>query len=118
MNKTKKVALAYSGGLDTSIIIPWLKENYHCDVVAVCGDIGQGDEELAGLEAKARKTGASEVYIEDLREEFVTEYLWHLDCPAAAGEEAGGSGAAHRVRRAGARVHGQRERSGPLRADL
>jgi argininosuccinate synthase len=75
---SKKVALAYSGGLDTSIIIPWLKENYHCDVVAVCGDIGQGDEELAGLEEKARKTGASEVYIEDLREEFVTEYLWRL----------------------------------------
>ncbi len=74
----KKVALAYSGGLDTSIIIPWLKENYHCDVVAVCGDIGQGDEELAGLEQKARKTGASEVYIEDLREEFVTEYLWRM----------------------------------------
>jgi argininosuccinate synthase len=78
MNNPKKVALAYSGGLDTSIIIPWLKENYHCDVVAVCGDIGQGDEELAGLEEKARKTGASEVYIEDLREEFVTEYLWRL----------------------------------------
>jgi argininosuccinate synthase len=74
----KKIALAYSGGLDTSIIIPWLKENYHCDVVAVCGDIGQGDEELAGLEEKARKTGASEVYVEDLREEFVTEYLWRL----------------------------------------
>src|SRR4029077_16597066 len=74
----RKIALAYSGGLDTSIIIPWLKENYHCDVVAVCGDIGQGDEELAGLEEKARKTGASEVYVEDLREEFVTEYLWRL----------------------------------------
>src|SRR6202051_24807 len=76
--KPKRVALAYSGGLDTSIIIPWLKENYHCEVVAVCGDIGQGDEELAGLEEKARKTGASEVYVEDLREEFVTEYLWRL----------------------------------------
>jgi argininosuccinate synthase len=76
--KPKKVALAYSGGLDTSIIIPWLKENYHCDVVAVCGNIGQGDEELAGLEEKARKTGASEVYVEDLREEFVTEYLWRV----------------------------------------
>jgi argininosuccinate synthase len=76
--KPKKVALAYSGGLDTSIIIPWLKENYHCEVVAVCGDIGQGDEELAGLEEKARKTGASEVYVADLREEFVTEYLWRL----------------------------------------
>ncbi|MBM3775096.1 MAG: argininosuccinate synthase [Acidobacteria bacterium] len=74
----RKVALAYSGGLDTSIIIPWLKENYHCEVVAVCGDIGQGSSELEGLEEKARRTGASEVYIEDLREEFVTGYLWRL----------------------------------------
>ena len=78
MQKPKKVALAYSGGLDTSIIIPWLKENYQCEVVAVCGDIGQGDEELAGLERKALETGASEVYVEDMREEFVTEYLWRL----------------------------------------
>ncbi len=78
MNKPKKVALAYSGGLDTSIIIPWLKENYDCEVVAVCGDIGQGGDELTGLEAKARKTGASEVYVADMREEFVTEYLWKL----------------------------------------
>jgi argininosuccinate synthase len=78
MNKPKKVALAYSGGLDTSVIIPWLKENYQCEVVAVCGNIGQGDDELAGLEQKALKTGASEVYVEDMREEFVTEYLWRL----------------------------------------
>src|SRR5450755_2244926 len=78
MNKPKKVALAYSGGLDTSVIIPWLKENYGCEVVAVCGDIGQGEDELAGLEAKALSTGASEVYVEDMREEFVTEYLWKL----------------------------------------
>ncbi|MGD0200106.1 MAG: argininosuccinate synthase [Bryobacteraceae bacterium] len=78
MNQPKKVALAYSGGLDTSVIIPWLKERYDCQVVAVCGNIGQGDEELTGLEEKARKTGASEVYIEDLREEFVTQYLWRL----------------------------------------
>ncbi|HEY3939018.1 MAG TPA: argininosuccinate synthase [Bryobacteraceae bacterium] len=74
----KKVALAYSGGLDTSIIIPWLKEHYHCQVVAVCGDIGQGGEELDGLKEKALKTGASEVYVEDMREEFVTDYLWKL----------------------------------------
>jgi argininosuccinate synthase len=74
----KKVALAYSGGLDTSIIIPWLKEHYQCDVVAVCGDIGQGGEELDGLKEKALKTGASEVYVEDMREEFVTDYLWKL----------------------------------------
>ncbi len=80
MNKVeaKKVALAYSGGLDTSIIIPWLKEHYGCQVVAVCGDIGQGGEELDGLKEKALKTGASEVYVEDMREEFVSEYLWKL----------------------------------------
>ena len=74
----KKVALAYSGGLDTSIIIPWLKEHYGCEVVAVCGDIGQGGEELDGLREKALKTGASEVYVEDMREEFVSDYLWKL----------------------------------------
>jgi argininosuccinate synthase len=78
MTKPKKVALAYSGGLDTSIIIPWLKENYGCEVVAVCGDIGQGGEELTGLEAKARATGASEVHVADMREEFVSDYLWRL----------------------------------------
>jgi argininosuccinate synthase len=76
--KPKKVALAYSGGLDTSIIIPWLKENYQCEVVAVCGDVGQGSDELAGLEQKALKTGASEVHVADLREEFITQYLWRL----------------------------------------
>src|SRR5215813_3348056 len=78
MNKPKKVALAYSGGLDTSVIIPWLKENYGCEVVAVCGDIGQGGDELTGLEAKARNTGASEVHVADMREEFVSEYLWRM----------------------------------------
>src|SRR4051812_35972543 len=78
MNKPKKVALAYSGGLDTSIIIPWLKENYGCEVVAVCGDIGQGGDELTGLEEKARKTGASEVEVADMREEFVRDYLWKM----------------------------------------
>ncbi len=70
----KKVVLSYSGGLDTSIIIPWLKENYHCDVIAVCGNVGQTGE-LDGLEEKALKTGAVE-YIElDLREEYVNEYI-------------------------------------------
>ncbi len=78
MNKPKKVALAYSGGLDTSIIIPWLRENYDCEVVAVCGNIGQGDEELEGLEEKAIKTGASQVFVEDMREEFARDYLWPL----------------------------------------
>ena len=78
MPNPKKVALAYSGGLDTSIIIPWLKENYGCEVVAVCGDIGQGEDELKGLEEKALKTGASEVHVADMREEFVSEYLWRM----------------------------------------
>ena len=72
----KKVVLAYSGGLDTSIIIPWLKENYNnCEVIAVSGDVGQGTE-LDGLEEKALKTGASKLYIEDLKQEFVEDYLW------------------------------------------
>ena len=66
----KKVILAYSGGLDTSIIIPWLKENYdNCEVVAVAADVGQGDFELEGLEEKALKTGASKLYIEDIKKE-------------------------------------------------
>lgn len=73
----KKVILAYSGGLDTSIIIPWLKENYdNCEVVAVAADVGQGDFELEGLEEKALKTGASKLYIEDIKKEFVEEYVW------------------------------------------
>lgn len=77
MNKQyKKVVLAYSGGLDTSIIIPWLKENYGgCEVIAVSGDVGQGGE-LEGLEEKALKTGASKLYIEDLNKTFVTDYIW------------------------------------------
>ena len=78
MPQPKKVALAYSGGLDTSIIIPWLKENYGCEVVAVCGDIGQGGDELKGLKAKAKKTGAAECHVADMREEFVSQYLWKL----------------------------------------
>jgi argininosuccinate synthase len=71
----KKVVLAYSGGLDTSIIIPWLKEHYQCEVVAMAGDVGQG-EELEGLHEKAIKTGASKLYVEDLRDEFIREYIW------------------------------------------
>lgn len=71
----KKVVLAYSGGLDTSVIIPWLKENYDgCEVIAVVGDVGQKDE-LDGIEEKAIKSGASKVYIEDIKEEFVEEYI-------------------------------------------
>nr|WP_319489374.1 argininosuccinate synthase [uncultured Caproiciproducens sp.] len=75
-NKIKKVVLAYSGGLDTSIIIPWLKENYdNCDVVAVAADVGQGAE-LNGLEEKAKKTGASKLYIADLKKAFAEDYIW------------------------------------------
>ncbi|GBL03768.1 argininosuccinate synthase [Glaciecola sp. KUL10] len=72
----KKVVLAYSGGLDTSAIIPWLKENYHCEVVAFAADVGQGDEELEGLHEKAIASGASECYIVDLKEEFVEDFIF------------------------------------------
>ena len=76
MKEIKKVVLAYSGGLDTSIIIPWLKENYNnCEVIAVSGDVGQGTE-LDGLEEKAIKTGASKLYIENLQDEFVSDYIF------------------------------------------
>ena len=75
MKKFNKVVLAYSGGLDTSIIIPWLKENYGCEVIAVAADVGQG-KELSGLKEKAIKTGASKIYIEDLTKEFVEDYIF------------------------------------------
>ncbi len=76
MKEIKKVVLAYSGGLDTSIIIPWLKENYNnCEVIAVSADVGQGTE-LDGLEEKAKKTGASKLYILDLKKEFVEDYIY------------------------------------------
>lgn len=75
MSEIKKVVLAYSGGLDTSVIIPWLKENYNCEVIAMCADIGQGDE-LAPIEKKALASGASKVYIQDLKQAFVEEYVW------------------------------------------
>lgn len=71
----EKVVLAYSGGLDTSIIIPWLKENYDYEVIAVCGDVGQG-KETEGLEQKALNTGASKLYIEDIREEYVKDFVF------------------------------------------
>jgi argininosuccinate synthase len=71
----KKIVLAYSGGLDTSVMLRWIKEKYNCEVVCYCADVGQG-EELNGLDAKAKETGASRLYVEDLREEFVREYVW------------------------------------------
>ena len=74
MSDIKKCVLAYSGGLDTSIIIPWLKENYGCEVIAVAADVGQGDE-LDGLEEKALKTGASKLYVLDLVDEFIDDFV-------------------------------------------
>ncbi len=75
VDQIKKVVLAYSGGLDTSIIVPWLKNTYGCQVICFTANLGQGDE-LSGLEEKALKSGASKIYIEDLREEFITDYIY------------------------------------------
>src|SRR5947209_12194164 len=72
-----KIVLAYSGGLDTSVILRWLKENYKAQIIAFCADIGQ-EEELAGLEEKALKTGASKCVIEDLREEFARDFIFPM----------------------------------------
>ena len=76
MKQVNKVVLAYSGGLDTSVILPWLKENYGCEVVTFTANLGQGDEELHGLEQKALASGASRAYVVDLREEFLSEYAF------------------------------------------
>jgi argininosuccinate synthase len=77
MTAINKIVLAYSGGLDTSVILKWLKETYKCPVVAFCADIGQG-EEVAEVAGKARATGADEVFIEDLKEEFVRDFVWPM----------------------------------------
>jgi argininosuccinate synthase len=74
----KKIVLAYSGGLDTSVIVPWLKENYGCEVVCFCANIGQGDEDLRGLEQKALNSGASQCIIHDMKEEFAANYLFPM----------------------------------------
>jgi len=76
--QVKKVVLAYSGGLDTSVIVPWLKENYGCEVVCFCADVGQGDEDLRGLEQKALNSGASQCIIHDMKEEFASDYLFPM----------------------------------------
>lgn len=77
-SKIEKVVLAYSGGLDTSVIVPWLRENYDCEVICFCANIGQGDQELEGLEEKALASGASKVYVEDLRHEFAKDFLFPM----------------------------------------
>jgi argininosuccinate synthase len=76
--QVKKVVLAYSGGLDTSVIVPWLKENYKCEVVCFCADVGQGDEDLAKLEDKAIKSGASQFILRDMKEEFAENCLFPM----------------------------------------
>ncbi len=76
--KNEKIVLAYSGGLDTSVIVKWLQEKYGYKIVAVTADVGQGNTELEGLEEKAIKTGASEIYVEDIREELVTDYIFPM----------------------------------------
>ena len=75
--KLKKIVLAYSGGLDTSVIIKWLKEKYRCDIIAFAADVGQGDE-LETVRERALATGASRVYIEDLKEEFASDFLFPM----------------------------------------
>src|SRR5262245_62822448 len=77
MKNVKRVALAYSGGLDTSVILRWLIETYHCEVVAFCADLGQG-EELIPIRDKALRTGASRVHIVDLKEEFVRDFVFPM----------------------------------------
>ena len=76
--QVKKVVLAYSGGLDTSVIVPWLKENYGCEVVCFCANVGQGDEDLTRLEKKAINSGASQLIVHDMREEFAADYLFQM----------------------------------------
>ncbi|MHB8833824.1 MAG: argininosuccinate synthase domain-containing protein, partial [Desulfobacteria bacterium] len=75
MKKVKKVVLAYSGGLDTSVILAWLVEKYDCEVIAFVADLGQG-EELGPVRAKAKKTGASKVYVENVQDEFVRDFVY------------------------------------------
>ena len=117
----KKVVLAYSGGLDTSIIIPWLKENYNnCEVIAVSGNVGQADE-LDGLEEKAIKTGASKLYVLDLTDEYVDDYIIPTmqagAVYAAVYRQGPRRDRPERGRRCHCpRLHRQGQRSGPVRA--
>ena len=128
MSEVKKVVLAYSGGLDTSIIIPWLKEHYNnCEVIAVCGNVGQKGE-LEGLEERAKASGASKLYIEDLTDEFVEDYViptmqagadyelsaGHQLCPPDFGKACRGDCPRRGCRRRLPWQHRQGQRSGAL----
>src|SRR5712691_9325383 len=122
--KAKKVALAYSGGLDTSIIIPYLKETYGCEVVAIAVDVGQ-QEETAGLADKAYRTGACDFYLIEAKEEFAREYLFPVLKAGAIYEreavdraQAGGDRSGYRLRCGGPWLHRQRKRSSSIRAGL
>lgn len=81
MSKIEKVVLAYSGGLDTSIILKWIKNEYNCEVITLTADLGQG-EELDGIEEKALRTGATKAFVEDLREEFARDFIFPAFVPA------------------------------------
>ena len=112
MSEVKKGVLAYSGGLDTSIIIPWLKEHYNnCEVIAVCGNVGQKGE-LEGLEERAKASGASKLYIEDLTDEFVEDYV--IPTMPHFGKTRGGDCPRRGCGCGLPRQHRQRQRSGAL----
>ena len=87
MKKVKKIVLAYSGGLDTSVILPWLKEKYGCKVIAFAADLGQGPGELDGIEEKALTSGADKCVVADLRKEFAEEYCFKILAAGAAYEQ-------------------------------
>src|SRR5437879_1422428 len=76
-SRRMKIVLAYSGGLDTSVLLSWIKEKYNAEMIAFCANVGQEDE-LTGLEAKAKKTGASKIYIDDLQEEFARDFIFPM----------------------------------------
>ena len=131
--EVKRVCLAYSGGLDTSVILRWLIEEYGCEVVAFCADVGQ-EEELSGLPDKAKATGAVDCVVRDAREEFVRDFVFpalrggrdvrgplparHLARAPGDRQAPGRGGARHGLRRGRARRHRQGQRPGALRADL
>ena len=132
-NAIKKVVLAYSGGLDTSVILQWLRTEYEADVIAFCADLGQG-EDLQAIKNKAQAVGAAKVYVEDLRETFVKDYVFpmlranavyegslsvgHLDCPPADRPAPDRDRATGKSPGRESRRHGKRKRSGPVRTHV
>jgi argininosuccinate synthase len=133
MSKKKKIVLAYSGGLDTSVLLSWIKDKHDAEVIAFCADIGQ-DDELKGLKQKALKTGASKIYVDDLQAEFARDFIFPMMQASAIyeGQYYLGTSIARPLiakrmveiaRKEGAdrhrpRRHRQGQRPGPLRAHL